>query len=81
MDGDDMDDDGMLDNRNYCCMLNQNIDILIAIHACETATDDSIWYGIQSKSSIIVTTPCCGLLLYSIAIVVTDMATASFIPI
>lgn len=36
-----------------------HIDILIALHACDTATDDSIYYGIQKKASIIVTAPCC----------------------
>jgi hypothetical protein len=38
---------------------NNDIDILIALHACDTATDDTIWYGIQKKASIIVTAPCC----------------------
>ena len=40
-------------------MKDNNMDILIALHACDTATDDSIWYGIQRNSSIIVTAPCC----------------------
>jgi SAM-dependent methyltransferase len=35
------------------------IDILIALHACDTATDDAIFYGIQAKASIIITAPCC----------------------
>lgn len=39
--------------------LDDQIDILIALHACDTATDDSIWYGIQKKAKIIVTAPCC----------------------
>ncbi len=30
-----------------------------SLHACDTATDDSIWYGIQKEASIIVTAPCC----------------------
>jgi hypothetical protein len=34
-------------------------DILIALHACDTATDDAIAYGIRSNASIIVTAPCC----------------------
>ena len=35
------------------------LDILIALHACDTATDDSIWYGIRTNANIIVTAPCC----------------------
>ncbi|MCL2073480.1 MAG: SAM-dependent methyltransferase [Marinilabiliaceae bacterium] len=35
------------------------IDILIALHACDTATDDAIYRGIISKSSLIVCAPCC----------------------
>lgn len=38
---------------------NSGIDILIALHACDTATDDAIYSGIQSKASIIITAPCC----------------------
>jgi tRNA A58 N-methylase Trm61 len=37
----------------------EKIDILIALHACDTATDDAIFKGIQSKASIIITAPCC----------------------
>ncbi len=36
-----------------------NIDILIALHACDTATDDAIAFGIRSNASIIITAPCC----------------------
>lgn len=35
------------------------IDILIALHACDTATDDAIFRGIQSEASLIVCAPCC----------------------
>lgn len=35
------------------------IDILIALHACNTATDDAIYKGIVANASIIVTAPCC----------------------
>lgn len=34
-------------------------DILIALHACDTATDDAIYKGIRAGASIIVTAPCC----------------------
>jgi len=36
-----------------------SLDILIALHACDTATDDAIWYGITRDADIIVTAPCC----------------------
>lgn len=35
------------------------IDMLIALHACDTATDDAIYKGIQAGAKIIVTAPCC----------------------
>ena len=38
---------------------SNNLDILIALHACNTATDDAIWYGIQRNSRLIITAPCC----------------------
>ncbi len=39
--------------------IQDNIDILIALHACDTATDDSIFYGIKKNANIIVVAPCC----------------------
>ncbi|MDG1804920.1 SAM-dependent methyltransferase [Flavicella sp.] len=38
---------------------NQKIDILIALHACDTATDDAITKGIIAKAGLIVCAPCC----------------------
>ncbi|MGM0580718.1 MAG: class I SAM-dependent methyltransferase [Bacteroidota bacterium] len=38
---------------------NTRIDILIALHACDTATDDAIYKGLMSKSSLIICAPCC----------------------
>jgi hypothetical protein len=35
------------------------MDMLIALHACDTATDDAIYQGITSDVSIIITAPCC----------------------
>lgn len=34
------------------------LDILIALHACDTATDDAIYLGIQSGAKLIVVSPC-----------------------
>ena len=36
-----------------------NLNVLIALHACDTATDDAIYQGIASGADIIVTAPCC----------------------
>ncbi|MCK4980513.1 MAG: SAM-dependent methyltransferase, partial [Candidatus Delongbacteria bacterium] len=33
--------------------------MLIALHACDTATDDAIFKGISSNAEIIVVSPCC----------------------
>ncbi len=35
------------------------VDILIALHACNTATDDAIFKGITAKADLIVAAPCC----------------------
>ena len=35
------------------------IDVLIALHACDTATDDAIFRGVTSKAQVIVVAPCC----------------------
>ena len=35
------------------------IDILIALHACDTATDDALYKGIAANASIIIAAPCC----------------------
>ncbi|MBI9036875.1 MAG: SAM-dependent methyltransferase [Bacteroidales bacterium] len=37
----------------------QGIDVLIALHACDTATDDAIFRGINAEASIIIVAPCC----------------------
>lgn len=34
-------------------------DILIALHACDTATDDAIAKGIQANAQLIICAPCC----------------------
>ena len=35
------------------------LDVLIALHACDTATDDAIMQGVQSGAGLIVVAPCC----------------------
>lgn len=34
-------------------------DILIALHACDTATDDAIFKGIEANAKVIIVAPCC----------------------
>ena len=34
-------------------------DAIVALHACDTATDDALFHGIRSKSKLIVCAPCC----------------------
>lgn len=38
---------------------SEAIDVLIALHACDTATDDAIFKGIQNDAELIVVAPCC----------------------
>ncbi len=38
---------------------NSNVDVLIALHACDTATDDAIAKGIKANANLIVVAPCC----------------------
>ena len=34
-------------------------DVLIALHACDTATDDAIAWGVCAEASLILVSPCC----------------------
>ena len=38
---------------------NPDINVLIALHACDTATDDAIAKGINNNADLIVVAPCC----------------------
>lgn len=37
----------------------KHVDVLIALHACNTATDDAIFKGIKAEAELIVVAPCC----------------------
>jgi hypothetical protein len=39
--------------------LPERIDIVTALHACDTATDDAIRFAVQKKARFIVLVPCC----------------------
>jgi hypothetical protein len=38
---------------------SSSLDVLIALHACDTATDDALWSGIARHANVIVVAPCC----------------------
>jgi hypothetical protein len=38
---------------------DKSLDILIALHACDTATDDALWSGICRSADLMVVAPCC----------------------
>ena len=38
---------------------SSRVDVLVALHACDTATDDALWCGISNGARVIVTAPCC----------------------
>ena len=40
-------------------MAHSSLDVLIALHACNTATDDAIIKGIESGAKLIICAPCC----------------------
>lgn len=35
------------------------LDVLIALHACDTATDDALFKGVQAQAALLVVSPCC----------------------
>jgi SAM-dependent methyltransferase len=35
------------------------VDVLIALHACDTATDDALVRGLQAAATLLVVSPCC----------------------
>ena len=39
--------------------LPEQIDVVTALHACDTATDDAIAFGLQKKARCMVLVPCC----------------------
>ncbi len=40
-------------------LLPQQIDVVTALHACDTATDDAIAFGLQKQARFMVIVPCC----------------------
>ncbi len=42
-----------------CDLLPATVDIVTALHACDTATDDAIAFGLAKKAKHLVIVPCC----------------------
>jgi SAM-dependent methyltransferase len=40
-------------------LAHPSVDIAIALHACDTATDDVIFTSVQAQASLIILAPCC----------------------
>jgi len=38
---------------------DESIDLLVALHACDTATDDALHLGVQTGATLILASPCC----------------------
>ncbi len=38
---------------------DQKVDIVIALHACDTATDDAIYWAVKNDAKVIMAAPCC----------------------
>lgn len=39
--------------------LQEGVHVIIALHACDTATDDALWQGIRQQAAMLVCSPCC----------------------
>lgn len=48
-----------VENSIHSDKLPEQIDIVTALHACNTATDDAIHFALKKKASHIVLVPCC----------------------
>ncbi len=38
---------------------DQKVDIAIALHACDTATDDALFWAVKNQAKVIMAAPCC----------------------
>ena len=45
--------------ENYQLRIENPLDVLIALHACDTATDDALAQGIAAGARLLVVSPCC----------------------
>ncbi|HEU5080546.1 MAG TPA: SAM-dependent methyltransferase [Opitutaceae bacterium] len=40
-------------------MPQTEIDVLVALHACDTATDDALFQGVSANAALLIVSPCC----------------------
>ena len=50
---------GFIEDAIHRGQKEERCDILMALHACDTATDDALLYGIKHRARLIVVAPCC----------------------
>lgn len=48
---------GEIENRKS--KIENSLDLLIALHACDTATDDALARGLRAQAALLVVSPCC----------------------
>jgi len=46
-------------HQNVESFTSKKIDILVALHACDTATDEALFQGIKNDAALIFCAPCC----------------------
>ncbi len=51
--------EGTIEEYNIKQEIEAKTHVLIALHACDTATDDAIFKGIEADAELIVVAPCC----------------------
>ena len=47
------------ENKTIAEVKQAKADIIIALHACDTATDDAIFKAVKAKAGVIILAPCC----------------------
>ena len=47
------------DTNQANAFVKENVDIVTALHACDTATDDALHFGLKKEAAWIILIPCC----------------------
>ena len=40
-------------------LYRRRVDVVIALHACDTATDDALYYAVRNSARVVMVAPCC----------------------